>query len=91
MTHGVVFCAFFLIFFNFAKPLTSLFLFLLLQVSAMQCGVLSLCPESITMGDVSYYSEYSGVLDDQEMKDKLARALGPNNKVGSSCFYTSPF
>ncbi|KAI0212225.1 Protein hu-li tai shao [Lamellibrachia satsuma] len=52
-----------------------------IAVSAMQCGVLSLCPESIVMGDVSYYTEYSGVLDDQEKKDKLTRALGPNNKI----------
>ncbi|KAK2190284.1 hypothetical protein NP493_79g03033 [Ridgeia piscesae] len=52
-----------------------------IAVSAMQCGVLPLCPESIMMGDVSYYSEYSGLLDDQEKKDKLTRALGPNNKV----------
>ena len=50
----------------------------------MQCGVLPLCPESIMMGDVSYYSEYSGLLDDQEKKDKLTRALGPNNKVRST-------
>ena len=67
---------------NFERPLTMFFIGVV-QVSAMQCGVLSLCPESITMGDVSYYSEYSGVLEDQEMKDKLTRALGPNNKVSS--------
>ncbi len=47
----------------------------------MNCGLLPLCQESMSLGDISYY-DYAGVLSDQEEKDKLTRSLGPSNKVG---------
>lgn len=50
------------------------------KVSALQCGLLPLCQETLSVGDISYY-EYSGVLMDAERRDKLRRALGPANKV----------
>lgn len=50
------------------------------SVSVQNCGLLSLCPEAMTLGDISYYT-YCGVLTEQEDKDKLTRALGPNNTV----------
>lgn len=49
-------------------------------ISALQCGLLPLSPEAMSVGDVSYY-EYSGVMMDAERRDKLRRALGPSNKV----------
>ena len=52
-----------------------------LQVSSMECGILPLCTEAIALGEISRVNDYIGSLPDQEAKDKLARALGPNNKV----------
>lgn len=50
------------------------------SVSALKCGFLPLCPEAALIGDVSYF-DYSGGFVDLEQRDKLRRALGPNNKV----------
>lgn len=50
------------------------------SVSALKCGFLALCPEAALIGDVSYF-DYSGGFVDLEQRDKLRRALGPNNKV----------
>jgi adducin len=49
-------------------------------VSALQCGLLALCPETMAVGDISYY-EYVGAVMDSDRRDKLRRALGPTNKV----------
>lgn len=50
------------------------------SISALKCGFLPLCPEAALIGDVSYF-DYSGGFVDLEQRDKLRRALGPNNKV----------
>lgn len=50
------------------------------SISVMNCGLLPLCQEAMACGEVSCF-DYSGALSDQEEKDKLARALGPSNKV----------
>ena len=52
----------------------------LCQVSAMTCGLMPLCAEAISIGAVSY-SDFEGAVSDKEDRDKLVRALGPNNKV----------
>lgn len=49
-------------------------------VSALKCGLLPLCPETMAVDEVSYY-EYVGAIMDAERRDKLRRALGPANKV----------
>eukprot|EP00106_Octopus_bimaculoides_P018485 XP_014785927.1 PREDICTED: protein hu-li tai shao-like isoform X3 [Octopus bimaculoides] len=49
-------------------------------VSAMKCGLLPLSQESLICGTVSYH-EYNGIIVDQEEREKLARSLGPANKV----------
>lgn len=50
------------------------------QVSALKCGLLPLCPETMAVDEVSYY-EYVGAIMDAERRDKLRRALGPANKA----------
>lgn len=49
-------------------------------VSALKCGLLPLCPETMAVDEVSYY-EYVAATMDGERRDKLRRALGPTNKV----------
>ncbi|KAK3876889.1 hypothetical protein Pcinc_018353 [Petrolisthes cinctipes] len=49
-------------------------------VSAMKEGLMPLCQESLLIGDVSYH-EYMGIFINPEEKEKLARNLGPINKV----------
>lgn len=39
-----------------------------------------LCQESLLIGDVSYH-DYMGIFINPEEKEKLARNLGPINKV----------
>ncbi|XP_039282248.1 protein hu-li tai shao isoform X3 [Nilaparvata lugens] len=51
-----------------------------LAVSSLKCGLLPLCQESIVIGEVSQHS-YLGAISEPEEKDKLARNLGPVNKV----------
>nr|MBE5726052.1 hu li tai shao [Cucujiformia] len=49
-------------------------------VSATKAGILPISQESVVIGEVSTHP-YLGGLTDPEEKDKLARNLGPNNKV----------
>lgn len=49
-------------------------------VSALKCGILPISQESAVIGEVSTHQYVSGVYDPEE-KDKIARNLGPNNKV----------
>nr|NVI74786.1 hu li tai shao [Cucujiformia] len=49
-------------------------------VSALKQGLLPLSQESVVIGDVSTHTYLGGLLDSDE-KDKLARNLGPINKV----------
>ncbi|XP_048526682.1 protein hu-li tai shao isoform X2 [Dendroctonus ponderosae] len=49
-------------------------------VSALKLGLIPLSQESVVIGEVSTYSYLGGLLDADE-KDKLARNLGPINKV----------
>lgn len=51
-----------------------------IAVSALQCGLLPVCPEAMSVGDASYY-DYIGAVMDTERRDKLRRALGPSNKI----------
>lgn len=51
-----------------------------LAVSSLKDGLLPLCQEAAVIGDVSYHA-YVGVPTDSEERDKIARNLGPNNKV----------
>ncbi|XP_075223379.1 adducin 1-like protein hts isoform X2 [Lycorma delicatula] len=51
-----------------------------LAVSSMKSGLLPLCQESIVIGEVSQHP-YPGALYEPEEKEKIARNLGPNNKV----------
>lgn len=53
-----------------------------LQVSALKQGLMSLSQEALLIGDISYH-EYQGIFVNPEEKDKLARNLGPINKVGA--------
>jgi len=58
------------------------------QVSALKCGLLPLCSETMAVDEVSYY-EYVGAIVDGERRDKLRRALGPANKASHEFFITS--
>ncbi|XP_066141126.1 protein hu-li tai shao isoform X1 [Euwallacea fornicatus] len=49
-------------------------------ISALKHGLLPLSQESVVVGEASTYSYLGGLLDADE-KDKLARNLGPINKV----------
>nr|NVI74706.1 hu li tai shao [Cucujiformia] len=49
-------------------------------VSATKAGILPISQESVVIGEVSTHP-FLGGLTDPEEKDKLARNLGPNNKV----------
>jgi adducin len=51
-----------------------------LAVSSLKCGLLPLCQESVVVGDVAQHP-YVGCLADAEQREKLARNLGPINKV----------
>lgn len=46
----------------------------------MKTGLLPISQEAILVGECSYY-EYQGSVADQEERDRIARTLGPNNKV----------
>ena len=62
----------------------------LIQVSALKCGLLPLCPETQVIDEVSYY-EYVGAIMDAERRDKLRRALGPANKASRHCILTAVY
>ncbi|CAH1175632.1 unnamed protein product [Phaedon cochleariae] len=49
-------------------------------LSSLKQGMLPLSQESVVIGEVSTHTYLGGLLDPEE-KDKLARNLGPNNKV----------
>lgn len=49
-------------------------------VSAMKCGLLSLSPESLCLGEVAYH-DYHGILVDEEEKILIQKNLGPRSKV----------
>lgn len=49
-------------------------------VSATKQGLLPISQEAMICGKISYH-DYSGILVDQDERDKLARNLGPFNKV----------
>nr|NVI74656.1 hu li tai shao [Cucujiformia] len=49
-------------------------------ISATKAGILPISQESVVIGDVSTHPFLGGQIDPEE-KDKLARNLGPNNKV----------
>nr|CAI5857734.1 unnamed protein product [Callosobruchus analis] len=49
-------------------------------VSALKQGLIPLSQEAVVIGDVSTHTYLGGPLDSEE-RDKLARNLGPNNKV----------
>ncbi|XP_044757929.1 protein hu-li tai shao isoform X2 [Coccinella septempunctata] len=49
-------------------------------ISATKQGILPISQESVVIGEVSTHPFLGGLLDPEE-KDKLARNLGPNNKV----------
>ncbi|XP_046385544.1 protein hu-li tai shao isoform X11 [Ischnura elegans] len=51
-----------------------------LAVSSLKCGLLPLCQEAVVIGDVSVHQYFGGVFDAEE-REKIARDLGPMNKV----------
>lgn len=50
-----------------------------LAVSSLRCGLLHVSKESALIGDVSHFA-YPGAID-PDTKVKIARSLGPINKV----------
>lgn len=57
-----------------------------LAVSSLRCGLLHISKESALIGDVSHYA-YPGSTADPDEKDKIARSLGPINKVKIKSIY----
>lgn len=51
-----------------------------LAISSLKEGLLPLCQEAAVIGDVSQHA-YIGIPNEPEERNKLARNLGPNNKV----------
>ncbi|XP_073996098.1 adducin 1-like protein hts isoform X31 [Rhodnius prolixus] len=51
-----------------------------LAVSSLKCGLLPICQESAVIGEISQHP-YLGPISEPEEKDKIARNLGPINKV----------
>ncbi|XP_067003897.1 protein hu-li tai shao isoform X2 [Anabrus simplex] len=51
-----------------------------LAVSSLKCGLLPLCQEAIVIGEVGHHP-YLGGLFEPEEREKIARNLGPVNKV----------
>nr|XP_055028602.1 adducin 3 (gamma) b [Misgurnus anguillicaudatus]XP_055028603.1 adducin 3 (gamma) b [Misgurnus anguillicaudatus] len=49
-------------------------------VSSMKCGILPISHEALLLGEVSYFSYY-GDLDDEQEKMELQKALGPTAKI----------
>lgn len=50
------------------------------QVSSLKCGLLPLGQESIVIGETSVHQYVGGVFEPEE-KEKIARNLGPINKI----------
>lgn len=57
-----------------------------LAVSSLRCGLLHMSKESALIGDVSHHYAYPGSTADPDEKDKIARSLGPINKVYLAVF-----
>lgn len=55
-----------------------------LAVSSLKDGLLPISQEAAVLGDVSHHS-YIGIPNEPEERDKIARNLGPNNKVRRKC------
>ncbi|GLH07474.1 Protein hu-li tai shao [Gryllus bimaculatus] len=51
-----------------------------LAVSSLKCGLLPLCQEAVVVGEISQHP-YLGGLAEPEEREKIARNLGPLNKV----------
>lgn len=51
-----------------------------LAISSLKDGLLPLCQEAAVIGEVSLHA-YTGTPTESEERDKIARSLGPNNKV----------
>jgi len=49
-------------------------------ISCLKHGLLCICQEAAIIGDVSYH-DYKGLAIDTELRDSVARDLGPVNKV----------
>uniref|UniRef100_T1ISN9 Class II aldolase/adducin N-terminal domain-containing protein n=1 Tax=Strigamia maritima TaxID=126957 RepID=T1ISN9_STRMM len=49
-------------------------------ISALKCGLLPISQESVILGDISYH-DYEGLVVDSSERERLARDLGPVNKV----------
>ncbi|XP_072527636.1 adducin 3 (gamma) a isoform X4 [Salminus brasiliensis] len=49
-------------------------------VSSMKCGLLPISQEALILGDIAYFN-YQGILDEQEERVELQKALGPSAKV----------
>lgn len=49
-------------------------------ISALKHGLLCICQEAAIIGDVSYH-DYKGLAVDNDLRDLVARDLGPVNKV----------
>ena len=46
----------------------------------MQSGLLPISQEAILCGDISYF-DFKGAITDSDESDRVARVLGPRNKV----------
>lgn len=57
-----------------------------LAISSLRDGLLPLSQEAAVIGEVSQHA-YIGIPTDPEERDKIARNLGPNNKVNQFSFY----
>ncbi|XP_050676474.1 protein hu-li tai shao isoform X2 [Leptidea sinapis] len=51
-----------------------------LAISSTRRGLLALCAEAATLGQLAYHNAPVGLLDNEE-QDKIVRALGPHSKV----------
>ena len=49
-------------------------------MSALKCGLLPLCEEALVLGQVSYH-ECEGIVTSLDEQPRIARDLGPTNKV----------
>lgn len=52
----------------------------MLQISSLKCGILPISAESAVIGEVSHH-QYLGSAAEPEEREKIARSLGPINKV----------
>ncbi|CAF0703886.1 unnamed protein product [Brachionus calyciflorus] len=50
------------------------------SLSALKCGFLPISQEALICGNISYH-DYEGILIDDEMREKITKDLGPENKI----------